>query len=246
MSATVALARSEFRLFVREPAALFWSVVFPVVLLVILGSVPPFRETDPDTGVRMINYYTPVILLMSLSFLAVATMPAVIAGYREQLILKRLATTPIGSARMLGAQLALYLGLALAMAVLVVLVARLAFDVPVPRQLFGFALTFLLTIAALLAIGMLVAAIVPTGRTASAVGAMLFFPLMFFAGLWIPIPAMPGVLAEVARFSPLGAATEAMTTTTAGEWPAWWVLPLLAVYGVVFGGLAVRFFRWEQ
>ncbi|GAB3306383.1 ABC transporter permease [Epidermidibacterium keratini] len=245
MSATTALTRSELRLFLREPAALFWIVAFPVLLLIVLGSIPSLREADPGTGVRIINYYTPVIILMSLAFLAVSTMPAVIAGYREQRILKRLATTPIGSARMLGAQLLMYLGLAIAMALLVLAVARLAFDVPLPRQPLGFAIALLLAIAALLAIGVLVAALVPTGRTAGAVGAMLFFPLMFFAGLWIPIPVMPDVLADIARYSPLGAATEAMTATAAGEWPTWWTLPVLAAYAVTCGGLAVRFFRWE-
>lgn len=245
-SALAALTRSELRLFVREPAAVFWSVGFPVLLLVILGSIPMFRLTDPSNGIRMINQYTPVILLMSLSFLAITTLPATIATYRERLVLKRLATTPIGSRRMLGAQLLLYLGLSVVMSALVLTVARLVFDVPLPKQFFGFALTLIIAISAVLSIGMLVAAIVPSSRSAGAVGAMLFFPLMFFAGLWIPIPAMPDGLAEISRRTPLGIATEAMTTTTAGDWPVWWALPLLAAYAVVCSVVAVRYFRWEQ
>jgi len=50
MTALVALTRNEFRLLRREPLYLFWGLVFPVILLVVLGSIPGFREVNADLG----------------------------------------------------------------------------------------------------------------------------------------------------------------------------------------------------
>src|SRR5207244_3804612 len=70
---------------------------------------------------------------------------------------------------------------------LVIGVARLAYHVPAPHQAGWFILSLLLGIAALFALGMLVAAAAPTARSAAGLGWLLFFPNMFFAGVSFPL-----------------------------------------------------------
>src|SRR5207244_10122636 len=65
---------------------------------------------------------------------------------------------------------------------LVIGVARLAYHVPAPHQAGWFILSLLLGIAALFALGMLVAAAAPTARSSAGLGWLLFFPNMFLAG----------------------------------------------------------------
>lgn len=112
MSALTVMTKNEGRLFLREPAAVFWSLPFPIGLLVIFGLIPAFRNTDPDTGLRLINVYTPTLLLMTMTFLAVSGLPTTLTTYRERLVLKRLATTPVGRSKMLAAQLLVNLAFA--------------------------------------------------------------------------------------------------------------------------------------
>lgn len=88
---------------------------------------------------------------------------------------------------------------------LVLAVARLGFSVPLPQQPAGFALAFALGAAAVFAIGLVLAAVAPNARSAQGIGTVLFFPVMFFAGLWVPRAAMPGTLRDVSDFTPLGA-----------------------------------------
>jgi len=44
---STAVLKTEVRLFRREPGAIFWILLIPTLLLVILGSIPSFREADP-------------------------------------------------------------------------------------------------------------------------------------------------------------------------------------------------------
>ncbi len=97
----------------------------------------------------------------------------------------------------------------------------------------------------MLTLGLLVASLARTGRVAGAVGTMLFLPLMFFAGLWMPQATMPAALRRVGDDTPLGAAVSALQHSMAGQWPPASGLAVLAGYTLVFGLLAWRFFRWE-
>ena len=131
------------------------------------------------------------------------------------------------------------------MVVLILAVARVGFAVPLPRQAGGFILAALLAAGALLSAGLLVAAVAPTGRVARGIGALLFYPMMFFAGLWLPIPNMPAVLQHISHATPLGAAVPALTAAAEGSMPTALQLGTLAAWAVALGLAAARFFRWE-
>jgi ABC-2 type transport system permease protein len=237
----------ELKLFLRQRGGVVWGVGFPLLLLIIFGSIPGFRMpvNKHIHGLSILDAYVPILIAFVLAMLALNALPAALAGYREKGILRRLATTPVGPGRVLAAQLAVNVAVVLVMLVLLLVVARLAYGVALPRQAAGFALAAVLTMAALFGLGLLIAAVVPNGRAANATGAILFFPMMFFAGLWLPIAAMPSVLQHVSHATPLGAAAQSLTDAWQGHWPHPLQLLALAAYALVFIVGAARLFRWE-
>ncbi|MFB6725896.1 ABC transporter permease [Kribbella sp. NPDC056345] len=251
MSATatspyVAVLRTEARLFGREPGTLFWALGFPPILLVILGSIPSFRDPEPGLGgLRMIDVYVPVLVLVAVIMTGLQTMPPVLTGYRERGILRRMSTTPVRPSALLSTQMILNGGAALVSAVVCLTIGRLAFGVPLPSQPLGYVLALLLTSAAALAFGAVITAVARTAKIATAIGSAAFFPSLFCAGMWLPVQAMPDLMARIVTLTPFGAAAEALGEAATGDWPAWSHLGVLAAWAVVLSAAAVRWFRWE-
>jgi ABC-2 type transport system permease protein len=240
------LAGAELRLFLREPLTAFFGLLFPTVLLIILGSIPSFREPNPALGgLPVINFYVPITLALIIAMVAFQSMPQVLATYREKGILRRLATTPARPPALLTAQVTVMLGVAIVSALLVILVGRIAFGVPFPSHPLIYLVSFLLCAGAVLAIGVLVAALAPSGKAAGGIGAALFFPSMFFAGLWTPREVMPPILQRIGEVTPLGAGQAALQAASVGHWPSLTSVLAVLAYLVVFGGAAARFFRWQ-
>ena len=241
-----AVLRTELRLFRREPGALFWILLFPTLLLVILGSIPGFRHHDADLGgLRTIDVYVPVAVLLGMIVGALQSMPQNLTGYRERGILRRMSATPVRPTALLSAQMVVYGAAALVSALLALIVGRLAFDVRLPKQPGGYLLALLLAILAALALGAVVSSLSRTTKIAGAVGSAVFFPMMFCAGVWIPVNAMPDVMARIVGYTPFGAAAEALNRAAAGNWPGWTHLGVLVAWTVVLTAGASRWFRWE-
>jgi len=232
------LTLTETKLLFREPIALFWGLVFPMVLLAIMG-----LSAASIGGVRLVAIYEPIVIAFISVAFGVQGIPVQIAGYRQGRVLRRLATTPAGPIRVIGAQLIVSLAVILVATVGVVAVGRLGFGVPLPRQPLGFALVAILSAAAMVSLGLLIGAIAPTARSAGAAGAVLFFPLMYFAGLWTP--QMSATARHIGQFTPLGAAAQALGDSMAGTWPHPAALAVLVVCTLACTAAAARFFRWE-
>jgi ABC-2 type transport system permease protein len=238
------LVETEARLLVREIVPLLWGVGFPMVLLCVMGAF----SHGPDKslgGFSLVAAYEPILIAFSCATFALQGLPAVIAGYRERGILRRLNATPVGAGRLLLAHLTVNLSVSLVATAGILIVGDAAFGVPLPGQAAGFALALVLTAAAMLTLGLFVASLARTGRVAGAVGTMIFLPLMFFAGLWTPQATMPAALRRAGDDTPLGAAVSALQHSMAGQWPSASGLAILAGYSVAFGLLAWRLFRWE-
>jgi ABC-2 type transport system permease protein len=244
MSSFVKLVQIETRLFLRDPMSFTIGLLLPSVILIGLGAIPILREPAEDMGgQRFIDYFAPSMIVMAVGTIGLTNLPAVLAGYREHGVLRRMRATPVHPAKLLLAQLVVNLGASLASALLVIVSGNLVFDVPVPQHLLGFTIAFVLGISSVFALGMLVAAVAPTAKAATGLSTVLFMSAMFFGGVYLPRFMLPDALARVGDFVPPG--VQSLLDGWNGTAPE--VLPLLvmAVTAVAAGALSARIFKWE-
>ncbi|WP_449061118.1 ABC transporter permease [Planomonospora algeriensis] len=239
---------TEAKLFLREPGGLIFAILLPLVLLIGLGNViPGLQEANPDMGGQrgIDNYFPAMMTILSVVTMALTVLPGTLAAYREAGVLRRMSTTPVSPIRVLVAQLVNNLVVAVIATTLLVVLGNLFLDVPVPKNLLPFVGVFLLGTASLFAIGLLIAAVAPTAKSAPAIGSLLMFPLMFVAGMWFPREFMPDLLQRIGDFLPLAPFGQALRDTWAGDAPQTLNLVVMAATLLLFGGLAARFFRWQ-
>ena len=180
------------------------------LLLIIFGAIPGFRDPVSKATARRVSIldaYVPILIAFVLAMLALNVLPAVLAGYREKGILRRLATTPVGPRRVLAAQLIITCRDGRRDA------GRAAGGGPdrLPRAAAptgSAASSWPLALAHRPGAGRHRPVLSPRsrrpGKAANAIGAILFFPMMFFAGLWLPIAAMPAAAAAHQPRHPAG------------------------------------------
>ncbi|MFC5993193.1 ABC transporter permease [Pseudonocardia hispaniensis] len=245
MTGLRALTVAETRLFLRDRASASYTLGFPALLLAVLGSIPYFGEPVTVGGPRLIEVYVPIVIALVLAAVALQGLPSLLASYREQGVLRRLRVTPVRPQTLLTAVLIMMLGVTVVSTVLVLAVGRVAFGVALPAAPLAFAVALVLTAAALYGLGLLVAAVASSGRSGNAIGSLVFFPMLFFGGMWLPREAMPEVLRRFSDWTPLGAGVGAVQAATAGDWPQPAQVGVLVVWAVIAGALAARLFRWE-
>jgi ABC-2 type transport system permease protein len=240
------IVHNEARLAWRRPVGLIGGVGIPLLLVVIFGNLPSFHKSMASLGgLTIFDVYVPIMIVFALAMLALLGLPMPLASYRELGVLRRLSTTPVPPSWVLAAQSVVQLCVAVAAIVAIMAVSMAAFGAPAPANPGGFVLSIALSIAGLFPIGLMIAAISRSANAASVIGRLAFFPLIFFAGLWLPRPLMPAVLLDISNYTPLGAAVQAIQASMLQGFPPAAPLLVLAAYAVVFGFLARRFFRWE-
>jgi len=237
---------NEARLARRQPFPIIGSIALPVVVMIIFGEIPSSGQVVSALGgLTLFDVYLPVIMVLGLTMLTLLGLPGPLVSYRELGVLRRLSTTPVPPSWLLAAQVVVQFCVALAGLLIVNVVSVTAFGAADPKSPAGLALSSLLAIGGLFALGLLVAAVAPTSGSVNAIGRLALIPLLFFAGLWLPRALMPTVLQDVSNYTPLGAAVEAIQDSMQTGFPPARPLLVLVAYAVVFAVAARRFFRWE-
>ena len=238
----------EIKIFLREPLGAFGTIGIPVLLFVGVGRVVGRRvPTTSLAATNFLNAGLPALTGVVITISAVLSLVTIISIYREGGILKRLRATPLRPQTILTAHVIVKLLLSAATLALMVLAGKRYYPVGIHAPLLAFTLALLISTVSILAIGFLIASIVPTARFAQPIGAVILYPMMAISGLFMPVEALPPIARAVARAMPLTYAVSLLEGIWKGD--AWWAhardLTALAVGFVVCTALSAKVFRWE-
>ena len=250
----VALALRQIRYentaFWRNPAAAFFTIVFPLMFLVIFNLV--FGDVGTDEKgepVNTANFFVPGIVVFAVVGACYTNVAMGICFSRDGGLLKRVRGTPLPGWSYLFGRIAHSVLIATLLVVIVTGAGVLFYDVDVPTNtLAAFLLALVAGAATLCALGLAITAIIPNADASPAIVNASILPLLFISDVFIPMDGAPQWLTTLADIFPfrhfaLALHTSFLTETGTGfEWGH-----LLVMAGWLVAGLliAVRFFRWE-
>lgn len=235
----------ELKLFMREPLTVLFALALPLTILFVMGGVFGNQE-EPGfyRGVGAMNYYVPAYAALVVASVGLISLPTHIAGNRELGVLKRYRASGVGSSSVLGSQVVVTLVLSAVSSALLVAVAMPIHDVVAPESVARVFAGFVVVGLEFAAIGVLLAALLPTARAVQALGVLLWFVFLMLGGAGPPPEVLTGVMATIGDLTPLRYAIRVMQDGWLGLDPggAWWVVIAITL---VAGAAAFRFFRWE-
>ena len=239
------LLKVQAKLALREPSGVLGGIGLPVVLLAVFGFIgQAYPGKVGDSGQTIIDLWIPTLLVIAFIEIA-ASLPNTLVRDREIGWLRRVSTTPLHPSMLLAVQLIIDLVLAAAAVLIIILGGALVFGASLHVQILPFGVSLLLAIAEIFALGLVLVALMPSQTVGQVVGGVVFFGLLFLSGLWVQPVQVGDPLATIMYYSPSGAAARALLAAAFNGSPSYAALLTMAVYTVIFGFIAIRYFRWE-
>lgn len=254
MQRYLALTRTELRLFRREPFSIVFVLAFPLMMMLLLSAVFGNDQEDATAvengilvwkGVTPDVYYTSASVAAIVGALGFITLPTRLTTYREQGILRRFRASSVSSWAIIASQLTLAGIMSVAGTVFMALIARATSGADLPEDVLGVVVALVLGTTAFGAIGVLLAVVSKTSRSAQGIGLMLFLASWLISGTGPPRAVLPSGLRDFGGTMPMGLLVDAIQEPWFGQ--GWDVNSLLVLAGitVVVGAPAMWLFDRE-
>jgi ABC-2 type transport system permease protein len=242
--------RAQNKLFLRNPFSAFFSLAFPVMFLLLFGSLNGGGRIEELGNIRYIQFLAPGMLAFAVISTCYTGLVTGVAINRDEGLLKRVRGTPLPPSLYITARIGSAVWFSMVSAVVMVVAAVLLFRVEVIGRMLPAALvTLLLGAACFCALGMAVAAVIPNGEAAPVVANFTFFPIALVSDLFFTTAGAPAWVGSVGSIFPVKHFAVGLETTfnplVRGSGFHWGHLGMLALWTVVGVVVAVRFFRWE-
>ena len=237
--------RYDLKAFFRNPAALFFTAVLPVIFLVVFVGIFGNETLDNRPDVRLSTYYVPGILALAVISATFVNLAISLTVLREDGVLKRLRGTPLPSGVFIAARILQSFVLSAILVVVLGSIGRLLYDVDLPgRTMPQFLLTLLVGAAAFSCLGLAISGFIPSEEAGPAMTNAIVLPLYFISGTFFPVDDAPSWMRQIAGVFPIRHLSEALFDTFTGGSIDGSDLVNIGIWGI--GGLvvALRTFRW--
>lgn len=245
MRGFLTLTLTEFKLFLREPAAVFFTLAFPLMLLFVFGAIFGNDPANGFDGRGSVDISVPGYTGLIIGTTTFMTIPIVISEYRTQGIFRRLRATPINPLAIIGAQTLIYLIVTLIGLLALFVAGKVVYDLLTPVNLPLLLLILVVCFLSLAAMGYLIGSYFKTSRTAQVVGNIVYFPQIFLAGAGLPREILPATLRSWTEWLPMTQVINLIKDVWWGDPVNWWSLVYLLGLGTVAAAISMRVFKWE-
>lgn len=227
----------EFLLLVRNFFGFFFGLIFPLMILVLFGTIFGNNPIAPGSGLRMMDLSIPGYSVMVMGVAGLMSFPLTLAECKEKKIYKRFDATPVGKKHMILAQVTVNL-LLTALGIAILLIAgRFLYQVRMQGSVFTIGVAGLLSIAAMFSMGFLFTAVGKDAKLTHLLCYLFYFIMLFLSGATMPAMLFPESVRKVSKLLPMTYAVDLMQGVFAGN-----SLRMHSREVLILGVLTVTFF----
>jgi ABC-2 type transport system permease protein len=248
-------ASVELKEFFRQRESVIFTLLLPVLLLVVFGAV---LDYDIGFGVTFTQYFMAGIIAAGILGASLQNMAISIAAERSDGTLKSLAGTPMPRSAYFVGKIVQVLAVTLVIIVVLLLIGVVFYDIELPTgaDWITFAWVTALGAAACTLLGIALSSLAKTGRSASATVTPFALLLQFISGVFFRFSTIPTWMQTVASFFPLKWMGQGLRSVflpdalaaqePAGSWELGRVALVLGVWCVAGLLLCIATFRWQE
>ncbi len=246
----------EIKQFTRQRESVVFTLLFPLILLAIFGSV--FKDTIAP-GVTFSQYFVAGMVASGLVNSGFQQLAITIPMERDYGSLKRLRGTPMPVASyFIGKALLVFVSMILQV-ILLLAGGYFFFGLNMPTDIskwFTFTWLIILGTASSTVLGIAFSSVPKSGRGASAVVSPVVIVLQFFSGVFFIFTQLPSWMQQVAAIFPLKWLTQGMRSVflpdsfaaseVAKSWETGRTFLILIIWLVVGFFVSLRTFKWSR
>ena len=237
----------QAKLYLREPMAAFFTLLFGPALLILLGFI--FRNVpDPMySGLGYLDMAVPAYMAMIIGIVGLTAVPISSAIRRETGVLRRFSATPLRPLTYFLPDVLAPFVMTLLGILLLVLMGVVVFNVRFEGNLFSLLAGISLGAFAFFSMGYALVGLVSSARAVVLIGNVVLYPLVIFSGAVIPLEIMPDTVRTISRFLPLTHLVALLRGLWFGKGWGDLLTEVAVLVGVLIVGMlgVARTFRWE-
>lgn len=237
----------EWKLNNRNFLNLFFALVFPVMMLMLFGTMYGNEPSEYMGGYGGVDVSVPGYICMIIAVTGLMTLPLTLSQYRERKILKRFMITPIKPVELLCSQLVVNTITTVVGMTLLLVVAKIVFNLNFFGNVIAALVAFIIILLSIFSIGLFIAGVSKNTKAATAISYIIYFPMLFLSGATMPLEAMPESITNLSKLLPLTYGVRLFK----GVWLGGSLLDytsemlILIIIILIFGILSIKFFKWE-
>lgn len=241
------LFKTKCILMTREYIALFFTIIFCPMLLIIFGTIYGNEPTPIFNNLGTVDISVPAYVGFVFAGSGLISLPVAVAGSKERGELRRFQMTPLSPFAYLIADVVVYFIVSIIGMAILTMIGYFVFNSAFNGNIWFLVLGLIVTGLSTFSIGLVIASLSKNAKIAQSIGMVVGFPMMFLSGAGLPVELMSASMRNISRYLPLSYCVSLMRNIWIGA-PFEMLkndILILIVISIIFISITIVTFKWE-
>lgn len=211
------IVKTELKLFTREFFSFFFTLVFPLLMLLLFGGIYGNTPIYEGATTKMMDVSVPAYCVMVIGVTGLMSLPLTLANYKEKKIYKRFDATPVGKNKIMFSQIFVNILMTLIGIAILIIAGIMIYQIEIKGTFLPICIGLLFSITSMFSLGFLFTAIGNDVKSTSLLCYLVYFIMLFLSGATMPDMLFPDTIKNISNFLPMTYAVDLMQGIFAGE-----------------------------